>query len=205
LGDSILAAIVAHYLFKRYPDEDEGKLSKLKSQLVARPSLVVWAREIELGNTFGCRTGKKPPADGIGKAFWRTRLRRFLGALFLDGGFPVAQRFIVRLVSKKKRIIETDYKSKLQEIIQKRYKVAAGVHLKEQKGPDHNKTFFDARSCSASAPGGGRRPIEKRGRAGGGLGRAKENSRPSFGAKIDPTHMAEDNTVAVPPAAKTSR
>ena len=43
LGDSVLAAIVAHYLFKRYPDEDEGKLSKLKSQIVSRSALVLWA------------------------------------------------------------------------------------------------------------------------------------------------------------------
>src|SRR6266480_2919165 len=49
LGDSILSAAVAHYLFNRYPDVDEGRLSQLKSMLVSRPSLTVWGRDIGLG------------------------------------------------------------------------------------------------------------------------------------------------------------
>src|SRR5438874_2108607 len=49
LGDSILSAAVAHYLFERYPDVDEGRLSQLKSMLVSRPSLTVWGRDIDIG------------------------------------------------------------------------------------------------------------------------------------------------------------
>src|SRR5882762_762920 len=49
LGDSVLSAAVAHYLFNRYPDVDEGRLSQLKSMLVSRPSLTVWGKEIGLG------------------------------------------------------------------------------------------------------------------------------------------------------------
>src|SRR3954454_7764365 len=45
LGDSILSAVVAHYLFNRYPDVDEGRLSQLKSMLVSRPSLTTWGRD----------------------------------------------------------------------------------------------------------------------------------------------------------------
>jgi ribonuclease-3 len=135
LGDSILAAIVAHYLFKRYPDEDEGKLSKLKSQLVARPSLVVWAREIKLGQYLWMSDGEEATGGRNRESLLANAFEALLGALFLDGGFPVAQRFIVRLVSKKKRIIETDYKSKLQEIIQKRYKLPPAYTLKRAKGP----------------------------------------------------------------------
>src|SRR3954462_13459948 len=46
LGDSVLSAAVAHYLFDKYPDVDEGRLSQLKSMLVSRPSLTVWGRDI---------------------------------------------------------------------------------------------------------------------------------------------------------------
>src|SRR5438552_7075189 len=49
LGDSVLSAAVAHYLFNRYPDVDEGRLSQLKSMLVSRPSLTVWGRDISVG------------------------------------------------------------------------------------------------------------------------------------------------------------
>src|SRR5215475_8486560 len=48
LGDSVLSAAVAHYLFQKYPDVDEGRLSQLKSMLVSRPSLTVWGKEIEV-------------------------------------------------------------------------------------------------------------------------------------------------------------
>src|SRR3954468_16719685 len=49
LGDSVLSSAVAHYLFERYPDVDEGRLSQLKSMLVSRPSLTVWGRDIGVG------------------------------------------------------------------------------------------------------------------------------------------------------------
>src|ERR1017187_2512465 len=58
LGDSILSAAVAHYLFNRYPDVDEGRLSQLKSMLVSRPSLTLWGREIELGQYLRLSDGE---------------------------------------------------------------------------------------------------------------------------------------------------
>ncbi len=197
LGDSILAAIVAHYLFKRYPDEDEGKLSKLKSQLVARPSLVVWAREIKLGQYLWMSDGEEATGGRDRESLLANAFEALLGALFLDGGFPVAQRFIVRLVSKKKRIIETDYKSKLQEIIQNRYKLPPAYTLREQKGPDHNKTFvmhvFVRRRLLGIGEGRSKKEAEQAA-AWEGLKKIRAHR---LAPKIDPTHMAEDNTVAV--------
>src|SRR5579863_5063750 len=58
LGDSILSAAVAHYLFERYPDVDEGRLSQLKSMLVSHPSLTVWGREIGLGQFLRLSEGE---------------------------------------------------------------------------------------------------------------------------------------------------
>ena len=58
LGDSVLSAAVAHYLFNRYPDVDEGRLSQLKSMLVSRPSLTVWGREIGLGEFLRLSEGE---------------------------------------------------------------------------------------------------------------------------------------------------
>jgi ribonuclease-3 len=205
LGDSILAAIVAHYLFKRYPDEDEGKLSKLKSQLVARPSLVVWAREIKLGTYLWMSDGEEATGGRDRESLLANAFEALLGALFLDGGFPVAQRFIVRLVSKKKRIIETDYKSKLQEIIQKRYKLPPAYTLKEQKGPDHNKTFvmhvFVRRRLLGVGEGRSKKEAEQAA-AWEGLKKIRAHR---LAPQIDPTHMAEDNTVAVMAPRRPSR
>jgi hypothetical protein len=121
-----------------------------------------------------------------------------LGALFLDGGFSVAQRFVVRLLSKKKRIIETDYKSKLQEIIQKRYKLPPFYNLKEQKGPDHNRTFvmhvFVRRRLLGVGEGRSKKEAEQAA-AWEGLKKIRAHR---LAPRIDPLHMAEDNAVAVP-------
>src|SRR5262245_39825254 len=58
LGDSVLSAAVAHYLFEKYPDVDEGRLSQLKSMLVSRPSLTVWGREIGVGQYLRLSEGE---------------------------------------------------------------------------------------------------------------------------------------------------
>src|SRR5437870_12441338 len=58
LGDSVLSAAVAHYLFNRYPDVDEGRLSQLKSMLVSRPSLTVWGRDLGLGQYLRLSEGE---------------------------------------------------------------------------------------------------------------------------------------------------
>src|SRR5438045_59342 len=58
LGDSVLSAVVAHYLFNRYPDVDEGRLSQLKSMLVSRPSLTAWGRDIAIGKYLRLSEGE---------------------------------------------------------------------------------------------------------------------------------------------------
>jgi ribonuclease III len=142
LGDSVLSAVVAHYLFKRYPVDDEGRLSKLKSQLVAKPTLVVWAKEIGLGQYLWMSPGEEATGGRTRESLLANAFEALLGAMFLDAGFPLVQRYVVRLLSKKKRIVETDYKSKLQELIQKRYKVPPHYVLVSETGPDHAKVFL---------------------------------------------------------------
>lgn len=141
LGDSILSAVTAHWLFKRYPSDDEGKLSKLKSQLVSRATLVTWARDISLGKYILMSPGEESTGGRERESLLANALEALIGAIFLDDGFSKSQRFILKFLSKKKRIVETDYKSKLQELIQKRYKIPPAYILTEESGPDHNKTF----------------------------------------------------------------
>ncbi|HOW28563.1 MAG TPA: ribonuclease III [Elusimicrobiota bacterium] len=142
LGDSVLALAVAHYLFKRYEDDDEGRLSKLKSLLVSRATLVTWAKELDLGKYVKMSSGEEATGGRTRDSILANAFESILGAIFLDAGFPIAQRFIVRRLAKKKRIVETDYKSKLQEIIQKKYKIPPQYVLISESGPDHDKTFL---------------------------------------------------------------
>lgn len=141
LGDAVLSAIVAHYLFRRYPNDDEGRLSKLKSLVVSRATLTDWARDIQLGLYLRMSEGEEATGGRNRDSLLGNALEALIGAIFLDRGFSAAQKFVVRFLAKKKRIVETDYKSRLQELIQKRYKVPPTYVMAEALGPDHAKVF----------------------------------------------------------------
>lgn len=141
LGDSIISAVVAHFLFKRYPNVDEGHLSKLKSQLVSRASLAVWADDLGLGQFLLLSQGEEATGGRQRESLLGNVYESLVGAIFLDQGFSRAQRFIMRQLAKKKRIIETDFKSRLQELMQKKYKMPPTYHVVQETGPDHAKIF----------------------------------------------------------------
>ncbi len=141
LGDSILNASVTDFLFKRFPDEDEGKLSKLKSHLVAKPSLVKWAKEMKIGPFIRMSSSEESTGGRERDSIIANSIEALIGAIFLDHGFDRAHAFILQKLSQRKRIVETDYKSKLQELIQKKHQMPPTYILIGEDGPDHNKTF----------------------------------------------------------------
>jgi len=142
LGDSILAAVVAHQLYTEYPQEDEGSLSKKKAMLVSRPSLAAWAAEINLGAYLFLGVGEESSGGRIRHSLLSNALEALIGAIYLDGGYAAAEHFIRRWSSSRHGSpAETDYKSRLQEILQKRYKIPPQYAMVEAEGPDHDKTF----------------------------------------------------------------
>lgn len=141
LGDSILSAIVAETLYARYPGESEGKLSQLKAQIVSASSLSAWAKEINLGDYIFL---------GKSEDFQETRHREKLlcavfeavcGAIYLDGGFENAKKFVLKFLDIQREIVITDYKSKLQEMVQSIYKELPEYKTVNEFGPDHSKKF----------------------------------------------------------------
>ena len=141
LGDSVFNTVISTFLFKRFPDVDEGRLSKLKSQLVARQSLLTWGKELKIGRFLKISDSEETTGGRERDSMVANVVEALIGAIFLDQGFEPAQEFILGYFSKKKRIIETDYKSKLQEIIQKKYKIPPSYAVLSETGPDHDKTF----------------------------------------------------------------
>src|SRR3954469_15131826 len=119
LGDSVLSAAVAHYLFNRYPDVDEGRLSQLKSMLVSRPSLTVWGREIGLGEFLRLSEGENLAGGRDRNSIVGNAMEAVMGAMYLEAGFEPTQKFIEKLLSKRKRLVSADFKSRLQEWAQK--------------------------------------------------------------------------------------
>lgn len=142
LGDSVLAAVVAHQLFAEYPDEPEGSLSKKKSLLVSRPSLAAWAEELGLGAHLYLGVGEESTGGRTRQSLLANALEALIGAMYLDGGYEAAARFIREWCGRTHRgLEETDYKSRLQELLQKRYKSPPTYEMTAAEGPDHDKVF----------------------------------------------------------------
>lgn len=142
LGDSVLAAVVAHQLYVDYPEDSEGSLSKKKSQLVSRPSLAHWAAELNLGAYLLLGVGEETSGGRSRSSLLGNALEALIGAVYLDGGYAAAEKFIRQwCMGRHPALEETDYKSRLQEVLQKKYKVPPSYELARAAGPDHDKTF----------------------------------------------------------------
>jgi ribonuclease-3 len=142
LGDSILAAVVAHQLYVDYPQDAEGSLSKKKAVLVSRPSLADWASALNLGAYLFLGIGEESSGGRERQSLLSNALEALIGAIYLDGGYAHAEKFIKRWYTDQHgSLVEADYKSRLQEVLQKKYKVPPTYEITEADGPDHDKTF----------------------------------------------------------------
>lgn len=141
LGDSILAAVVAHELYRDFPTSDEGLLSKRKSQLVSRNSLAHWAAELSLGQFLYLGVGEETSGGRIRQSLLANALEALIGAIYLDGGYEAAREFIRGRMHEGEPKPESDFKSRLQEVLQKRFKVPPSYETTDAAGPDHDKTF----------------------------------------------------------------
>ncbi len=141
LGDSILSAIVAENLYKRYPLEAEGKLSQLKSQIVSAQNLSQWAKEIKLGDYIILGKSEDSADARNRESLLCDLFEAVVGAIYLDGGFDSSRKFVLKFLDKQTDIVITDYKSRLQEIAQSEYKELPEYKIIKEFGPDHDKKF----------------------------------------------------------------
>ncbi|MFC1484911.1 ribonuclease III [bacterium] len=142
LGDSVLSLVVSNYLYKRHPNFDEGFLSKLKSKIVSKESCSLWAKMLDLGNYLFLGKGEilsdgNKKSSNLANAF-----EALLGAIYLDQGYLEVESFLLRYLDKfSLDDLEDDYKSKLQEIVQKIHKLTPIYSILLSTGPDHKKIF----------------------------------------------------------------
>lgn len=142
LGDSVLAAVVAHQLYVEHPGLPEGDLSKKKSSLVSRPSLAAWAEGLGLGTHLYLGVGEENTGGRTRQSLLANAVEAVIGAMYLDGGYEAAARFVRSwCAGKHVDLLEADHKSRLQEVLQKRHKAPPVYELTASDGPDHDKTF----------------------------------------------------------------
>lgn len=143
LGDSVLGFITAEYLFSTLKDRPEGELTKLRANAVCEKSLAAFANEIGLGEHILLGKGEILTGGRERPSILSDAFESVIAAIYLDGGMDEAKKFVLRFVttSTTDTAKATDYKTMLQEVIQKNPDEHLTYRLVAESGPDHNKEF----------------------------------------------------------------
>ncbi len=145
LGDAILGAIVCEAVFRRFPDELEGELTRIKSTVVSRLACAQFSQRLGIGEYLvigkGMGSHDKTPPSVLADVF-----ESLIGAIYLDGGIEAARAFIARNLEGEIEAAALDqhgvnYKSNLQQIAQRDFGATPTYLLLDEKGPDHSKCF----------------------------------------------------------------
>ncbi len=145
LGDSVLSIIVSDYIFNNFPKLPEGELTKLRASLVCEKSLCGFSRELDLGKYLLLGKGEEKGGGRERDSILADAFEAVLAAMYLDGGYEIARnhalRFVLREIEHPEDDVFKDYKTVLQEIIQRNPEETVSYLLVDQTGPDHNKIF----------------------------------------------------------------
>lgn len=145
LGDSVLSIIVSEYIYKEFKNLPEGELTKLRAALVCEKSLCSFSRELELGKFLRLGKGEEKGGGRERDSILADAFEAVLAAMYLDGGIEVAKKHVMRFVTDELQHTDDevfkDYKTALQEIIQRNPEESVTYILTGETGPDHDKKF----------------------------------------------------------------
>lgn len=145
LGDSVLSIVVSDYLFKHYQHLPEGELTKIRASLVCEKSLHQFAKQIDLGAYIMLGKGEEHTGGRERPSILADAFEAVIAAIYLDGGIESAKNHILRFVPKDLSshgsVNFNDYKTILQEIVQKNPEEKVDYYLVNETGPDHDKAF----------------------------------------------------------------
>jgi len=147
LGDSVLSIIVSTFLYKKYPDFPEGRLTSLRSILVQSKSLAKVSVDLGAGEFLTMSKGEELSGGRSNTSILADTLEAIIGAIYLDLGLEAAERFVsshlLTRIDELLVAVETvDYKSRLQEKSQEKERVSPRYEVIKTEGPDHNKQFY---------------------------------------------------------------
>lgn len=158
LGDSVLGMVVADYLFEKHPNMPEGELTRTRAALVCETSLYEVARALNLGRCLRLGKGEAGGGGRSRPSILADATEAMLAAVYLDGGIePV--RTIIRayiLDKEEEKSVDRDYKTALQELVQRHPGQAVSYRLIDETGPDHARVFVMEVSVDEKPVGIGR-------------------------------------------------
>jgi ribonuclease-3 len=144
LGDAVLGFIVARVLYDLFPDASEGKLSKMRSAIVSRMNFAHFAKELKIDKQILLGKGEENTGGRKRQSNLAGAFEAVIGAIFIDGGYKKVYRIVTKLLKNclnGNQEIFRDYKTKLQEVAQRRYKKVPKYKVVLEEGPPHDKCF----------------------------------------------------------------
>ena len=146
LGDAVLDLIISQRTFHDYPELPEGELTRIRAELVRERNLAEVSRRIGLGSCLKLGKGERRSGGENKDSLLANAVEALFGALFLDGGYPVAQEVIENLFGEEIRLaankeFAVDHKTRLQEFCQKVHRQAPVYSLVGEEGPDHQRHY----------------------------------------------------------------
>lgn len=169
LGDAVLQLVISDHLYFLYPHLPEGKLTRLRADLVCEATLAKLAGTLNLGSYLRLGKGEAAGGGASRPSLLADAVEALFGALFLDLGLEKCRRYILQLYRSALENLEEgylrrDYKTLLQEFVQARDGVTPEYRIVRESGPDHEK-LFEAEVL-----------VNGRGSAGQGCGRSKKEA-----------------------------
>ncbi len=165
LGDSILGFLVAEQLYRQYPDHPEGDLTRMRAELVCETNLARAAERLGLGEYLLLGRGEEQGGGRSRSSINADAVESVIAASYLDGGFPAARGIVQRLIlagAPGDRGGSADFKTALQELVQRKKNQCLTYTLLEESGPDHDKTFRVEVSLNGETVGAGSGTSKKR-------------------------------------------
>ena len=146
LGDAVLDLLVTTLLYNSYPDKSEGWMTKVRASIVSEAPLAQIAKDLNLGKFLILGKGTEHAGGRKLHSILSDSIEAIIAALYIDGGIETAQKFIIPYMEKKlsesiKKGKYFDYKTSLQELMQKNGNVTIKYELLKEEGPPHDRVF----------------------------------------------------------------
>ena len=153
LGDSILEFVSSEYLYNKYTNLKEGEMTKVRASVVCEESLHQIAKMHNFSDFLNLGKSEKTGREEVRPAIMADSVEAVIAAIFLDGGLEPTKKFIIKNLEEPievatKHIGQKDYKTVLQEILQKNGNVNIEYEIIDEKGPDHDKIFCAEVICN---------------------------------------------------------
>ncbi|MGE4284835.1 MAG: ribonuclease III [Clostridia bacterium] len=146
LGDAVLNIIISDHIYRKYPELPEGELTRVRASVVCEPSLAQCAQKLEIGRFLLLGKGEDLTGGRERISILSDAFEAIIAAIFLDSDLDAAKQWVLEQLSETvKAAVEgtvfKDYKTILQELVQKNNEERIEYEIVQERGPDHNKEF----------------------------------------------------------------